>query len=642
VDRLTLSFASGQALSVRRFSVREALSTPWEVLVVARSPLPDLDLEAFLNRKASLTIRSGVAHVLFGERTWTGLCSHMEQTRVEKPVAGSTPLSTYHLRIVPTLWVLGQRSNNRVFQRMSTPDIVKEVLGEWGISPKLVLAKTYPVHDYIVQYAETDLAFVSRLLERAGITYYFAFAGGQGGALTLDDHPQDLAERPKIPNADSANQSAEKEFVSQVRLAHQVRPGKVTIRDFDFRRKLDYALLGSATPAPSPEDFYERYLYLPGSTLAIDPADADAQTPIADDKGKVRSVDALGTALAERWLASERRDKRSVTFHTNCIDLAPSTTFTIDGHPRADVGKTLLVTRFTVEGSPDGEWAHEGVASFAASPWEPDLRTPRPCIDGVQSAVVVGPSGQEIYTDEIGRVRVQFPWDRKGTNDDKSSCWMRVSQGWAGRGFGTIMIPRIGQEVLVAFFEGDPDLPVVIGRAYNLVEPMPRELTMPDNMTRSTWMSDTSPHRDNSYNEIRYEDLEDKELIYVQAQRDLQKLVKRHETERTGQNRAAVVGRSRAAIVAEVDATLVGVKYSLQMMKPPQPADLKILEMQKPEVTPTPTKVEIVDGKILVTSGKATATFEGADIVFEAKGNITFNAKGDVIVEGGSDIKINC
>ena len=131
------------------------------------------------------------------------------------------------------------------------------------------------------------------------------------------------------------------------------------------------------------------------------------------------------------------------------------------------------------------------------------------------------------------------------------------------------MIPRVGQEVLVAFLDGDPDQPVIVGRVYNAVRTMPKEVTTPKHQTRSTWMSDTSDHEDNSYNEIRFEDEKSKEYVYVQAQRDMQKLVKRNETERTGQNRATVVGRSRTSIVAEVDATLVGVKYSLQMMDPP-------------------------------------------------------------------------
>jgi type VI secretion system secreted protein VgrG len=641
-ERFELSFDAGlHGLDVRRFTIREALSSRFEVSVFARSPEPDIPLEPFLNKKASFTIRSGVVHVRHQERAWGGVVSHMEQLRVEKPTAGSRPLSTYYLRIVPRLWLLGHRRNHLVHQRKTVVQIVQDVLGEWGIAPALKLAKTYRVLDYVVQYGETDLAFVSRLLEWAGITYWFDFGGGKDGLLTLDDHPEDAAERPGIPCVDNPSRASEREYVSQVRIGHRVRPGRFTTRDFDFRRKADYPLFGNSPRAPAPEDFYEQYHYLPGSTLAIDPKDGDGSTPVADDKGKVRSVEDKGKTLAERGLVSVRRDKRFLAFHTNCVDLAPGVAFTALGHPRDDVGHKVLITEFSLDGTPGGEWTHEGEAAFAATPWAPEIKTPRPRVHGVETAVVVGPPGQEIYTDEFGRVRVQFAWDRKGKKDDNSSCWMRVSHGWAGTGYGSINIPRVGQEVLVSFLDGDPDQPVIVGRVYNAVRPIPKEVTQPKHQTRSTWMSDTSDHTDNSYNEIRFEDEKTREYIYLQAQKDLQKLVKRDETERTGENRAELVGKNRSAIVAAIDATLVGVKHSVQIMEPPSPASLKILEMQKPEVTPLPTKLELVDGKILCTSGKATAAFEGGDISFEARGQITFKAGGSIIVEGGSDIKIN-
>ncbi|RLB47036.1 MAG: type VI secretion system tip protein VgrG, partial [Deltaproteobacteria bacterium] len=305
------------------------------------------------------------------------------------------------------------------------------------------------------------------------------------------------------------------------------------------------------------------------------------------------------------------------------------------------LAKELLVTAFSLTGSSSEEWRQVGEAVFAANHYRPVEKTPRPVIRAVQSAIVVGPEGEEIYTDEFGRVRVQFHWDRDGKLDPDSSCWMRVSQGWAGKGYGKIVIPRIGQEVLVAFFEGDPDRPVVVGRVYNTVNNMPSEQELPRYKTRSTWMSDTSPHQDGSFNEIRFEDEKDKEFVFTQAQKDQQKLVKRHETERTGQNRAAVVGFNRAAVVGEVDAVLVGKKYSVQMIQAPQPEQLKIDQMGKPEVAPLSTKLEMVDKKILCTSGEATAIIDGGDITFEAKKLISFKAGGKVILHGGPNIHVN-
>lgn len=191
-----------------------------------------------------------------------------------------------------------------------------------------------------------------------------------------------------------------------------------------------------------------------------------------------------------------------------------------------------------MEGTPEGEWTMSGRAVFTDEPYRPPQRTPKPRVEGVQSARVVGPLGQEIHTDEFGRVRVQFPWDREGKNDDNSSCWIRVSQGWAGTGYGMMMIPRIGQEVLVGFLAGDPDQPIVVGRVYNAKQAVPYKL--PEHKTRSTWKSDSSSGSD-GFNEIMFEDLKGQELVWEQAQRNRRRLVKKDETITIGHDRQKLV-----------------------------------------------------------------------------------------------------
>jgi hypothetical protein len=225
---------------------------------------------------------------------------------------------------------------------------------------------------------------------------------------------------------------------------------------------------------------------------------------------------------------------------------------------------------------------------------------------------------------------------------------MRVSQPWAGKGWGVIDIPRIGQEVLVRCFEGDPDAPVVTGRVYNKIQPVPHPL--PKHQQKTVWKSDSSPHVDNHYNELYFDDRKDFELVYLQAQRDRQELVRRHETERAGENLAAVVGNCTSAIVATRDAALVGKEYSVQLIRPPTIADMKIVAtddkaippQKKPIVHPLPTKIDMVDGKIMATSQRAVVELDGDEIVFEAAGEISLHAGGNVIIEGGSNIKINC
>ena len=229
-------------------------------------------------------------------------------------------------------------------------------------------------------------------------------------------------------------------------------------------------------------------------------------------------------------------------------------------------------------------------------------------------------------------MRVQFHWDREGKYDDESSCWMRVSQPWAGAGYGMQLIPRVGHEVLVGFLEGDPDQPLVVGRVYNMLNRVPHKL--PDHKTRSTWKSDTSPH-DDGFNEIMYEDKKGEELFFVQAQLDLQKLVKREEVERVHDDRLVVVGKDRQAVVKTVDATLVGEAYMQQMISPPSVDDLKILPQQQPSVTPLATTTEMVKKRIVFTTGKATVAFDDDSISFQADGDINIHAHGgDAIFEG--------
>ena len=177
------------------------------------------------------------------------------------------------------------------------------------------------------------------------------------------------------------------------------------------------------------------------------------------------------------------------------------------------------------------------------------MKTPKPQVSSVQSAVVVGPSGQEIHVDEFGRVRVQFPWDREGNNDDFSSCWIRASQGWAGTGYGMIVIPRIGQEVLVGFLDGDPDQPIIVGRVFNQTQQVPYKL--PDHKTRSAWKSNSSLGG-NGFNEIMFEDLKQEELLWMQAQKNLRKLVKNDESITVGHDRRKFVKENESLVRARV------------------------------------------------------------------------------------------
>ncbi len=636
IPQFELKLESGEdSLAVVQLAAQERMSEPFEITLTATSPNDGLDLAAIVGKGAGLVVRRGLTH-----RVWTGVCSHIEQVQ---PETSQTGLSTYMLRIVPDLWLLQQRSGHRIFQHLSVPDIVEKLLAEWKIEAQWKLDRaSYPKLEYRVQYGESDFAFVSRLLEDAGIAYYFTEKTvGDTKAktqLVFCDKPEknDPRDEGSLPYVDNPNDAARLPYVTEVRIAHRIRPGRATLRDYDFRRP-GFGLFGAAEPAPSPEDGLEQYHYLPGGSL-VEVDKVQDKTPVADDRSKARHDDAALKERAQRVLEGDRHKKRHVELASNALDLGPGVVFGVDGHPHADLGKDkkLLVVETMIQGSPTGEWTLVGEAVLADAPYRPDRVTPRPRIDGPQSAIVVGPKGQEIHTDEFGRVRVRFHWDREGLFDDSATCWLRVSQGWAGAGFGMMNIPRVGHEVLVEFLDGDPDQPLVIGRLYNSSAKPP--YVLPAHKTRSTWKSNSSPHADHSFNEVMFEDKSKAELVFMQGQKNWRKLVKRHETERTGKDRTRIVGEQRVTAVGAVDSFQIGKQ---RLVKIVEATDLKIRKMGEPEVSPKETWIEVVDKKITLTTGKASIVLDGPNIVIEANGGVRLSADGELTMQG-SKVYFNC
>jgi type VI secretion system secreted protein VgrG len=655
--------------------VNEAISSLFTVSIWARSESPTLDLEAIVGQPASFRVVSGFMFAQRGGgRLWTGVVASIEQVQAVQPQVGARELSTYFLRIVPDLWLLTQRRNYRIFQHLPIPDIVGKILGEWGIEPVWKIDRSkYPKLEYKAQYGESDFAFISRLLEEAGIAYTFPDDDEAGSKLTLGDKLEGEAPRPggALPFVDNPNKESEQEFVSHVRLVHEVRPGAHVIRDYDFRNP-GFPLFGEAPKAQSPEDRYEQYHYGPGHFLVE--TGKGGGTPVADDKGTARYDQPFGKGRAERMLMGERMGRRAVSFDTNTIDLWPGQIFSIDRHPHPELTEEtqLLVTDFSLEGTPEGEWSMAGHAVFTDMPYRPQQRTSKPRAQGVQSATVVGPPGQEIHVDEFGRVRVQFPWDREGKLDDFSSCWIRVNQGWAGTGYGMIVIPRVGQEVLVGFLEGDPEQPIIVGRVFNARQQVPYKL--PDHKTRSTWKSDSSPGS-NGFNEIMFEDLKGKELVYVQAQKNLRKLVKndetitvnhdrqklvlRNELETTGANRTEVTGVNRTEITGANRLTVVGGDRQKLVVGDEtektdgkltfyvgQDQDIVIRHMKREQVVGNShlhvqgKRNQQIDGKQSLTVGKDQHEKVAKNHALEAGQQIHMKAGTSLVIEAAKDITI--
>ncbi len=538
---LELDVASNDGLDVRNFAVQERLSSLFQVNLVAVSDNPSIDFDAVVGQPARFTLHAGTH-----DRLWTGLCNHFEQVRVEP-----SGLSTYQLSIVPTLWLLTQRKNHRMFQQMSEPDIVLKVLKEWNIEPEVRIDRgAYKKRKYRVQYAESDFAFISRMLEDAGITFYFEQIGEET-KVVLSDAPQANAKRalPLLFQDEAGGaRNHDAGIVTGLRMRQRVRPGKYTLQDHDYRRPPSYKLVSSASGGSKIEDKLERYDYSPGAFL-FGTSQGEA-SPVADDKGKTRTDEKEAAILAQKRLDAKRGSARVCTFETSAHDLAPGVVMSVVGHPHGALGdgRALLVVESSLNGTDQGEWRHHCEARGTEVPFRPDNGTPKPKVNGVESATVVGPKGEEIHTDEFGRVRVHFHWDRESQMDENSSCWIHVSQSWGGAGYGGTNLPRLGQEVLVDFLGGDPDRPVIVGRMYTNLQKVPYSLPM--NKTQSGWKSN-STGGGGGYNEVMFEDAAGKELLRMQAEKDLHKLVKNDEQQTVGRDRTRVVKRNESVTVGK-------------------------------------------------------------------------------------------
>jgi type VI secretion system secreted protein VgrG len=541
VEQLALTFASGESsLDVRSFATRERISEPFVVDVVARSASPDVDFEPLIGRAASLVVRSGLATIVDGGvRTWSGICVHAAQTRVE-----DNGLSTYELRIVPRLGVLAERRNHRLFQHQSAVDILETLTREWQVPIRLELDPArYPCLELSMQYGESDLAFLGRLLETAGISYYFEPDDEHGTVTVFSDEPQARQARTgPLGYVDQVEQAqgAQIEYCTAVRVSRRMKPGRVVLRDFDFR-KPRYELMADASVDDGVEQRLEQYRYVPGAFKTE--GHAPEHTPAADDLGVARADPNAGMNLATRLLQSERARRRIVTFETNAYDVGPGTTVRLAGHPRTELASAdaLLTVGLEMRGKVGEAWVAEAEAVFIDTPFRPAIVTEKPRVTGVQSAIVVGPEEETVHTDEFGRVRVQFHWDRQGDFDPNSSCWMRVSQGWAGPGYGLFNLPRVGHEVLVGFVDGDADQPIIVGRVFNGAQKVPYSL--PGSRMMSGWKSDSNS------NIILFDDTPGDEMFYEQAERNRLGIVKRNEAYLTGGSRTTYLGTAERTLV---------------------------------------------------------------------------------------------
>jgi len=512
---ISVSTALGpDVLLFRRMTGWEGLGRPFAFELELLSEDGQIRIEDVLG--TSMAVQGHTANG--GQRYFHGNVASFSQ------VESTGRLHQYQATLRPWLWFLTRTSDCRIFQEMTAPDIIKEVFRDNGFADfEDALSGSYRTREYCVQYRETDFNFTSRLMEEEGIYYFFKHEGGKH-TLVLSDSigsHSPFSGYEEIPYIPLDTHGAKPDHVRDWRISGEVQSGKYVLSDFDYLKpKTDLETKAAISRQHAIADM-EVYDY-PGLYDTTGDGDTYVRTRLEE----------LGAAYAQVGGSGPIRG------------LMTGALFGLTNHPREDQNQQYLVVSASYELESDEFQTDVAPAAelpfrchFAAidvkTPYRPERITRKPFVQGPQTAIVVGKQGEEIWTDEHGRVKVQFHWDRLGKSDENSSCWVRVSSPWAGTTWGAIQLPRIGQEVIVDFLEGDPDRPIITGRVYN-ADNMP-PYSLPDNKTQSTIKSRSSLQGNpKTFNELRFEDKKDEEEVYFHAEKDFNRVVENNDTLKVG------------------------------------------------------------------------------------------------------------
>ena len=521
----------GEALLFNRLEGSDGLSRNGEYRVTVLSRRPDIKGDELLGKSVSVkavTPRGGL-------REFNGLAVGFYQ------VGQQGRYHQYLIVVRPWTWLLTRTSDCKIFQDKTVRQIIEAVLADHPYADfEFQLAGQYTPWDYCVQYRESDFNFLARLMEQEGIHFFFRHHGGKH-TLVIADGAQahaaaaGYASLPFIePEAVRARQE---EGVRDWTHGSEIQPTRFIQRDFNFEKpRAD--LQADASPA---------------RPLKHEHA---ARLDVFDYPGEYLER-SEGQRIAAIRVEEMRHPFDQFSGESNALGLASGGLFKLMGHPRADQNQEYLITGADYrleESPPESELADTELFSVrlqaipSAQTYQPPRLTPKPIVQGPQTAIVVGKAGDEIHTDKYGRVKVQFHWDRYGQKDENSSCWIRVSHPWAGQNWGMIAIPRIGQEVIVEFLEGDPDRPIITGRVYNADQMPPWSL--PANMTQSGILTrSTKGGNINTANAIRFEDKKGAEQLWIHAEKDQDIEVENDESHSVGHDRSKSIGNDETVSV---------------------------------------------------------------------------------------------
>ena len=581
---------------VLSFKGHEALDQPYFIHMQLISEDPSIDLEALLRQPAYLD---------FGEGD-TGL--HGQVYAIGRDDQG-VRFTRYHLTLAPRLAWLAHRRNQRVFQQRNVPQIIATILEHHGILADTYTFElgpvVYPPRTFCVQYMESDLHFIQRLCEEEGIHFHFRHST-DNHLLVFGDDQTVFRRLPVQRYCSSPDPALEARVVQRFDRRLQTRSQRSVRRDFDFEH-------------PS--------LHLQAQAGATDPLE-DYGSP-AGFTSRER-----GAQLARRGLERHQRDRHRVLGKSDQPALCSGHFLELCDHPDPVCNDLWLLTSVRHEGYQPQvlEEAAFGVDRFqgyrnrfTATPWSavhrPPLKHPKSTISGSQTATVTGPAGEDIHCDAYGRVKVRFHWDRRDKPDDTSSCWLRVASGWAGDGFGAMVIPRVGMEVLVSFLEGDPDQPLVSGCLPNALH-LPA-YPLPQHKTRSVLRSRSSPHGAGA-NELHLEDRRGEELIYLRAQRDLEQQVGRDSRlEVAGQRHEIIRGVSTLRLESEEHRHVDG--------------DRKVTLKAHDHLDVQGDSLTRVGQTLVIEAGQQIHLQAGASLVIDAGAQLSLKAGGEhLVIQAGS------
>ncbi|MDR6949308.1 type VI secretion system secreted protein VgrG [Pseudomonas sp. 2957] len=585
--RFTLTLEGARHdLKVLEFTGREAISQPFRFELELVSERPDLDLESLLHGQAFLSFDA------------QGCGIHGQIYQVGQGDSGKR-LTRYHLSLVPRLTYLGHRINQRIFQHQNVPQIVTQILKDHSIlrdAFEFRLGSEYPEREYCVQYAESDLAFIQRLCAEVGIHYHFQHSP-EGHLLVFGD---DQTVFPKLPEPTlylpGSGMSAGAPAIQRFNVRVETRTSVVTRRDYNFEKpRLSLESRSDGEQRPVLEDYH-----FPGQFN-------DRET---------------GKGLTRRALERHVADYRQAEGTSDESSLVCGHFLQLTEHPRSDWNDLWLLTCIEHRGrqpqvleesvTSDGESFQGYRNTFVATPWDvvfrPALCLEKPRMSGYQPAVVTGPKDLEIHCDEYGRVKVQLAWDRDGELNEYSSCWLRVATGWAHDHYGSVLIPRVGMEVLVGFIDGDADKPLVMGCLPNAATPVP--LDLPADKTRSIFRSQSSPGG-GGYNELRIEDKKGAEEIYLRAQRNwTQHVLNDQQLQVDNQRSVVVTGTARHELKADEQR----ITHGQRQTEVRQDDHLSVLGDRQVRVnsqaTSASAQIHISAGQQVVIDGGASATIQ--------------------------------